>query len=109
MHGLTNYGEHPTEINWIYFFFHKREMANYFEQLLIESKIDYEKEWVAHKKAYYFFIKKHYFKQAQKMNFLTWGKFREKFMPDKTFRWFVIIVTLILILLAVAGAVISHR
>lgn len=105
---LINFQDHPTNSNKKVFFFKDSLHANYFEVMLIESRISYEKQIdEAGDQTIYFGIKKTDFKAVQRLNYLTIGHFRKPFIPDKFFRYFIIILSFLVLGLAILGAILS--
>lgn len=107
---LTNYEEHPTNNKYYVFNFRVIERANYFENLLIEHKIEFEKdqETTENGTLFLFGIHKKDLKQSIYLNNLTIGNFRKPFIADKFFRYFVLAVGLGAILLGVVGFIVTH-
>ena len=107
---LVNFQDHPTNQNKKVFFFKQQEHANYFETMLIESKIEYEKQIDSEgDHAIYFGVRKTDFKLVQKLNYLTIGHFRKPFIPDKMFRYTIIVISLTVLSLAIIGAILSQH
>lgn len=105
---LQNFQDHPTNRNKKVFFFHEPLHATHFENLLIEHKIEYEKQIDDEEKmTIYYGVKKVDFKATQRLNFLTIGKYRKPFIADKVLRLFVIAISVIVLGLAIAGAIIT--
>lgn len=103
-----NFQDHPTNRRMKVFFFRKVEEANYFEVMLVESKIEYEKQIdQAGDQRIYYGVKVKDFKAAKKLNFLTIGHFRKPFIPDAFFRYFIITISIVILTLAISGAILS--
>ena len=103
---LVNFQDHPTNFNKKVFFFKQVTHANYFEVMLVESKIVYEKQIdVEGDQTIYFGVKKTDFKAAQRLNYLTIGHFRKPFIADKYFRFFLIALSIFIVGLAILGAI----
>lgn len=108
MFSLVNFQDHPTNNNKKVFFFRNPEHAEYFELLLIEEKVVFEKQIDKEGDlTIYYGIKTSDFKLVQKLNYLTIGKYRKPFIADVFFRYFIIIVSIALLTLAFAGAILS--
>ena len=107
---FTNYREHPTQKEYQVFHFVRKDQANFFENLLIEHKIGFERENDPQEKGmvYYFAIKRSDLKVVEKLNDMTIGQYRDKFIPNSGLRWFVLIVGMLAISMAIAGYVKSH-
>jgi hypothetical protein len=102
---ITNYTLHPTNTMYYVFNFKTQERANFFENLLVEHKLTFEKdvEEIESGHIYLFGIHKKDFQIATRLNNLTIGKFRKPFIPDTFFRYFVLLLGLGAILLGVIG------
>ncbi len=109
MLSTINFQDHPTNRNMEVFFFKQAIHADYFENLLNENKLFYEKQIDTEgDKTIYFGVKKTDFKEVKRLNYLTIGHFRKPFIPDAFFRYFVIIISVIILSLAIAGAIIAN-
>ena len=109
MISTINFQEHPTNRNLKVFFFSKAEHASYFESLLNENSIEYEKQIDSEgDQRIYYGIHISNFKVAKRLNYLTIGAFRSKFIPDLFFRYFLIVLSILVLGLAIAGALISE-
>ena len=79
-------------------------MANYFEELLVEEEIEYERaveeETV---KRYLFGVHRRYRAQAMELNNRAIGRFRKKFIPNNLLRWVILFITLVAVFLAILG------
>ena len=108
MLSFINFQEHPTNQNKKVFFFKNEKHSEVFEALLKENLIVFEKQ-IDHEgdKTIYFGVKKADFELAKKLNFITIGKFRKRFIPDKTFRILILGLSILLIALAIIGAFVS--
>jgi len=110
MFNLQNFQDHPTNRNKKVFLFKETTHANYFENLLIKEEIEFEKQIDNDgDNTIYYGVKKGDFKATQKINYLTIGNFRKPFIPDKFFRFFLIIISFIVLGLAVIGAIVSNN
>lgn len=106
---FVNINEHPTNNNKKVFFYKDIERAHYFENLLRESKVKFEKQIDEEgDQTAYFGINKSDFEQVKRLNYLTIGKFRQPFIPDKVLRIFVIIISITVLSLAFIGAWLSN-
>lgn len=104
---LTNYRKHPSDPKYYVFTFNVVEKANFFENLLIEHKMWFEKFIEEDQTKVYFGIHRNDFKQALKLNHLTTARYKKPFVPNKYFRWFMIFLSASLIILAIYGYLIS--
>lgn len=102
---ITNYRDHPANNLYKVFFFHNKEMANYFEMLLLEHKISFEKDVEEGTERTYtlYAVRKNDLKVAMKLNYLTLGKFRKPFVGNTGFKIILIFFTLLSIGIAIVG------
>jgi len=100
---LKNYKDHPTVQGVKVFFFRNQEQGNYFETLLIEHKIFYEKDVDQEEGMTFFGIKRNDFERTEKLNYLSFARYRKAFIPNKFFRYFLLIAMLGLIAFALVG------
>lgn len=104
----VNFQEHPTNRNKKVFFFSKPEHAAYFETLLIEKTIKFEKQIDTEgDQRIYYGIHIGSFEEAKQLNYLTIGKFRNKFIPDAFFRYLLITISILVVGLGIVGALLS--
>jgi len=105
---LVNIKDHPTNQKKRVFYYKEVEQADHFEKLLIEADLYFEKQIdVEGDQTIYFGVKTSDFERVKKLNYLTIGHFRKPFIPDKAFRYILIVVSLIVLGMAIAGALIS--
>lgn len=105
---LVNIKDHPTNQKKRVFYYKETEHAMHFEKLLIDEDLFYEKQVdVEGDHTIYFGIKSSDFERAKKLNYLTIGHFRKPFIPDKIFRIILITVSLLVLTLAIVGALLS--
>lgn len=110
MFSLQNYQDHPTNRNKKVFYFKDEKQAQFFENMLVESKLDFEKQIDTEgDQTIYYGLKKSDYKAAQKLNFITIGAFRKPFIPDAFFRYFLIVISLFILGLAILGAILSNH
>ena len=104
---FTNWRNHPTRKKYLVFFFKTEAESNYFEALLIEHKIWFEKgdNDESQKARYLFAINRDDLGRVKNLNNLTIGKYRKPFMPNKVFKYIVMVISFIVLLLAVIGFV----
>lgn len=103
---FTNFQDHPTNRSYMVFKFHRKEQADYFEGLLHEAAIHYERHddnENPEKIRYLFAAPKKHEDQLRYLNNLAIGKFRNKFIPDRGFRIFVFIISALVLGLAIIG------
>jgi len=108
MWSKINFQEHPTNIRKKVFFYEQEEHARHFEDLLQKENIRFEKQ-IDHQgdRKIYFGISIVDFEKVKKLNYITIGKFRKKFIPDTALRWFVIVISIFVIGLAFIGLILS--
>lgn len=108
MLSFVNFQDHPTNNNKKVFFFRTPEHAQHFEYLLVEEKVIFEKQIDKEGDlTIYYGVKTSDFKIAKKLNYLTIGKYRKPFISDVFFRYFVIVLSIIVLSVAIIGALVS--
>ena len=100
---VTNHSEHPTNKAYKVFFFRSIEQANYFESLLQNENIIFEKDSEDTEKGelFLFGIRKSDLKIVGKLNLLTIGKYRKPIFPHPTIKYIVILFILIVTILII--------
>ncbi len=116
--GLVNYKDHPTDNRYKVFNFNTKVEADYFEQLLNEKKIWFEKdeEKVEDKAVinlipsegktinmYLFAIKQRDFEKVQRINYLVSAKFRQPTIKNKYLRVGLLIFLFFVLIIGVIG------
>ncbi|MBD99053.1 MAG: hypothetical protein CMO34_04345 [Verrucomicrobia bacterium] len=103
-----NFQEHPTNIRKKVFFFEEEEHARHFEDLLQKESIRFEKQ-IDHQedRKIYFGVSLADFEKVKKLNYITIGKYRQKFIPDTALRWFVIGISILVLIMALIGLLLS--
>lgn len=107
MFNITNYFEHPNRPGHYVFRFYDKDRADYFETLLQEKSIWYEKsidETEGENALYLFGVKNNGYKAAEKANYLVSAKFRKKTVPNYVVRLIIYLISATLITLAIVGA-----
>ncbi len=107
---FTNFRDHPADPTYVVFMFRRFEQANFFEGLLKENELEYERfdETDALRGTRYLFAtRRKDMKTLRGLNNLAIGKYRNKFIPDRWFRLFVIIIGLTALILAIAGYLVN--
>ncbi|MGD1844529.1 MAG: hypothetical protein ACFB10_03965 [Salibacteraceae bacterium] len=107
---LTNWRPHPQDSKYLVYHFAEVKQADYFEQLLVGKKIYYKRfhEQENDQDIHYFAVLRREEMEARKLNYLAIGRYREKFIPNAGFRWLVLIVSLGILGLAIAGWIMSE-
>lgn len=103
-----NFESHEIQRAFIVFYFYAKDHADYFESLLIEHEIPYErgagKDLV---RRHLFGIHRKYQIKAEELNDDTGNFFRKPFLADKGFRYFILILTIVFVALAIIGFIVS--
>jgi len=101
---FNNYEVHPTEKNYMVFFFAEEDASRHFEILLAQNNISFEKdETENYRKRFLFGVKKRDFKKVSKLNDLTKGLYRKRTIANKITGNSILIITVSIILLAIFG------
>ncbi len=104
--GVTyrNFEPHERQRSYLVFYFHAKEVADYFESCLIEQELPYERGEGRD------FIKKHLFgihlkhkEKAVEINDHTNEFFRKPFLGDDRIKYGVLIFTALIIAMALVG------
>lgn len=103
---ITNWQNHPSNRRYVVFKYHRIEQADYFEQLLIQEGFEYERH--NEEERYLIAAPKVAEKRLLYLNNLAIGKFRNKFIPNKGFRLFVLLISAVVLGLAFAGYFVSR-
>jgi hypothetical protein len=105
MFNLTNYWDHPADNRYTVFRFFDEEHADHFESLLKADGIEYERHLddEGEQAKYLFGISKQYQKRAIKANFLTHGVYRKPFIGNAWFKYTLLLITAMMILIAIVG------
>jgi len=102
---VTNHQNHPTSKHHKVFFFYIEEQADYFESLLVEKKIWFErdKDDSRGKLMHFFGIKMTNVREVDQLNYLAIGKFRKPIFENTYVRYGVIILGFLIVLFGVVG------
>ncbi len=101
---FVNYSEHPTNKQYVVFRFSDAERGRYFEHLLIENKVGYEKDRSDDGRDLVLFaIARRDLSRAEHLNYLVYARHRQKFIPSYFFRIFVLLLSAGLLILAILG------
>ena len=103
--GLVNYVRHPSDPNFVVFRFADKNRADQFEIELSNKKIWFERgEEQSKVKLYYLFgVNKRDFDAVQSINFTVEGRNRSFLMPNRYFRWAVLLLSIGMVTLAIIG------
>jgi hypothetical protein len=104
---FTNWREHPTQKRYFVFFFSSIEQGNYFEQLLVEHKVWFEKHLDDDdvKRPIWFAIERGEMETVKRLNHLALGKYRDRFIPSTGLRWAVFVLSGIIVALMIMGII----
>jgi hypothetical protein len=100
---LTNYDDHPSDNRYMVFHFKDPKMAGEFMDGLTMAAIPFEADEDGGP-PYLIGVKRSFRQKALEINYSVIGRHRQKFIGDSIFRWFVIALVSLAILLAVLGA-----
>lgn len=99
---FTNYYDHPTNKRYKVFHFRKKEMADFFQQLLEKENIPFERDdGDPGEEVILFGIKKEFYERTVKLNFLAWGKHRKPLIRNKAAGWMLILICFTIIGIAI--------
>ena len=108
---LTNYTDHPTNKAYKVFFFYKKEQADYFKLLLEKENLffELEKDKIKRGDIYLFGIKKTDNKKVTKLNYITLGKFRTRFISQKWAQFLILSLGFIIFAFALFSFLKNNR
>jgi len=101
---IRNFNIHPTNKSYWVFFYSDIKMAKYFEELLKNNSIEFEhhsSEDLVKRELYG--IHRKDMEKATELNNIAIGKFRRPFIGDPVFRYFLILLSISVIALAIYG------
>ena len=109
--GFVNFIKHPSDPSYVVFRFKDVKRADYFEKVLTEQKIWFEKGEGDRKgkPMYLFGVHKDDYNKVQKLNFETEAANRSFFIKNNWVRWILLIVVGAFVALAIAGAVFGEK
>ncbi len=99
---LTNFDDHPTEPHWMVFRFGDRELADEFLEGLRSASIPYEAD-LEDAGPHLVGVKQRHRESAIRINYTVLGRHRTPFVGDRTLRWGLLGLFLLLLALAVMG------
>lgn len=107
---LVNHQEHPTRPGYLVYHFKIAEHATYFEELLKEKDLFYERfdEARQGESVFWFGVRDRDHDAVEIINYTVKGKFRKPMIHDKGARYFVVALGILIILLAIIGAVMNN-
>jgi hypothetical protein len=99
-----NFEDHHKQRMFVVFYYYTKDRADFFESLLIENEIPYERgEGKDLLRRHLLGIHKKYQERAEKLNDEVGDFYRKPFLGDIKFRNLVLIFTLVVVLLALMG------
>lgn len=105
---LTNFDEHPTEPGWLVFRFPTREQSEEFAAELQRAGLGCERD-DSDGPPFLVATRERHREAAVKANYLVIGRHRKPFLADATLRWGVIAFFILLLALALAGALLRAQ
>jgi hypothetical protein len=104
---FTNKLRHPTRDQMVVYRFYDRKQADTFTELLVDAGIDFEAQVDEddERKPTYFGVKRILEAQVDRLNYLAIGKHRDKFIAAAPIRWITLTIALVVLLLAIFGAI----
>lgn len=100
---FTNYFEHPSDNRYLIFAYKEKLHADFFEKLLDEEKIEYERYFEEEDQEFLFGIAKRYQDKAINCNFLTHAKYRNPMIRSSFLKYALLIITFGIISIALIG------
>ena len=101
---IRNFHLHPDNKKYWVFFFSDPNMAGYFEELLHENTIEFEKDNGEDLvKRVLFGIHRKDFDRALILNNSAIGKFRKPFIEDPILRYVIIAISMLAVVLSIVG------
>jgi hypothetical protein len=106
---FTNKHKHPTQDNIVVYRYFDRKQAETFTELLVDAGIDFEAQVDEddERKPTYFGVRRVLESQTDRLNYLAIGKHRDKFIAAAPMRWITITIAVVVLLLAILGAVLD--
>lgn len=102
---FTNYYEHDGDTRYMVYEFYVEERADYFEVLLKDRQVEYERfldeDSTPHKTL--FGIHKRYLKASNNCNFLTHAHYRSRSIPNRPLQWVLLLFMGFIVALAIIG------
>jgi hypothetical protein len=107
--GFVNYVQHPTDNNYVVFRFTDHPRATEFKTKLQQKNIWFEEGdgEMRTKKAYLFAVHKSDYKKTQAINYEVAAKYRKFIIPNTFMRYFVVVIGLGILSLAIAGYILN--
>ncbi len=104
---LTNFEDHPHDHRYMVFNFATAAIAGEFMDGLTLKAIPYVAD-DSGGPPFLIAVKKQFREKAVEVNYIVIGRHRERFIGDDVFRWFLLVMVGVLVLLAVLGSLNSH-
>lgn len=107
---LVNNQAHPTRPGYIVYHFKFEEHAAYFEELLKEQDLFYERfdEVRDDEDVFWFGVRDQDHDAVEIINYTVKGKFRKPMIKDKGARYVIVAFGVIVVLIAIIGAIVSN-
>ena len=106
---FTNWRTHPTQKKYRVIFYKTAQEAAYFETLLVEHRIVFERgeDETSYKARFLFAVSKDDMEVVKRLNNITIGRYRKKFIPNTYFRLVLIAISLAVLAIAIIGAILN--
>lgn len=104
---LTNYSEHPTQPTWLVFRYptsrHATDMVEELKRAGVRHEVD-----LLEGPPFMVGVKKTDRALAEKLNYTILGKYRKPFIANRVMRWAIILITVGILALAIAGLLLQE-
>jgi len=105
---FTNFQDHPTNDQYKIFKYRIAEQADYFQSLLEEKKIFFERDdEPSDNYSHYFAIKKVDSRRVYKLNHLALGRYRKPFVKERWARWAILLVGAAIVATAIIAGILN--
>ncbi len=104
MLNFLNYHKHPDDKSLMVFYYRKKVVADYMEQLLKENNINFKKLKQADRDdIYYLAVSKYDFDNVHIYNTEALNKHKGKFIDDKLFRYIILSLSGLIVALGIVS------
>jgi len=103
---ITNFDDHPEDPMWMIFRFQTRAIANEFVEGLLAVSIPHEQD-EGDGAPFLVGVKARHREAAVRINYTVLGRHRTPFIADGMFRWTVIGLFVLLMLMALLGMILE--
>lgn len=103
---LLNFKEHPEFPKYTVFQFKKKEMAQDFQHKLDISEIPFKMDTAPDKQnqtRYLYAVERKFLKEVHSINNIVLANFRTKFIPNRGFRWILMVISFTALAVAFIG------